>query len=478
MNAAGPAHRVAGVLRGNNSTECKAIPPGSRVEARYQEEWYIGTVIAGPEDDKDGKGRYQVQCDVDESGMLTITATVKLIAEEDRGLQSLVAENGALKQILKATDKKLKEAEANFQAERERRIALEKNAGLAQDTKTTDTAKKEGNVPPPKTTPRPPPGPPPQKAKGKGKATLPKDDLKPLKINQRVAFNWSHPNTGELVHWPGKIKKRSNFVRCRIVDDKGTIEPVDVWDDKVVNLAEPKVLFSKKVQDDEFEHTVKFETSTTIHSWSLISTKEKSKGDEITIEVGEDLTEGLPFFYSVEMDGDAGTLHEQERHMIHPIECVIPKLPLSHDWPETKIFEENPPNNFSQDPNHGSIVVINNYPKNSGRAMFVKICKAEDRDEKNPKAIARLFLRPSEGEKIPCPLPKASYHLRYASGHDWKGERNGKCAWFDVHYLFGPGGEYAISDNLVHVKTSTIHTYTYPVDNGGCSVSKVNQDVF
>lgn len=65
----------------SETSPSRSIPVGDRVEAYYEREWYVGTVVALPEHDQTGTGRYAVQCDVDEPGMYTFTTEVRLVSK-------------------------------------------------------------------------------------------------------------------------------------------------------------------------------------------------------------------------------------------------------------------------------------------------------------------------------------------------------------------------------------------------------------
>eukprot|EP00427_Karlodinium_veneficum_P063943 CAMPEP_0169340594 /NCGR_PEP_ID=MMETSP1017-20121227/19042_1 /TAXON_ID=342587 /ORGANISM="Karlodinium micrum, Strain CCMP2283" /LENGTH=855 /DNA_ID=CAMNT_0009436225 /DNA_START=127 /DNA_END=2691 /DNA_ORIENTATION=- len=77
-DASGEAARSPPVLAGSAPETNEAIGIGSRVEAEYRDSWYKGTVVKLPEDDREGKRRYGVQCDVDDEGRLTYTNKVRL----------------------------------------------------------------------------------------------------------------------------------------------------------------------------------------------------------------------------------------------------------------------------------------------------------------------------------------------------------------------------------------------------------------
>jgi len=69
--------RVFKTGRNSPSSEARQFDVGSRVEANYQGKWYRGNVVKVPADDKNGKDRWTVQCDVHKAGMLTYTKRIR-----------------------------------------------------------------------------------------------------------------------------------------------------------------------------------------------------------------------------------------------------------------------------------------------------------------------------------------------------------------------------------------------------------------
>lgn len=61
---------------------------GSRVELEYQGRPCKGTVVSLPKEDESGKGRYGVQCDGDQDGLLTFAAVVKLLDQASGSIRS------------------------------------------------------------------------------------------------------------------------------------------------------------------------------------------------------------------------------------------------------------------------------------------------------------------------------------------------------------------------------------------------------
>lgn len=64
-------------LESEGAIRCQDLVVGARVEAKYEDEWYIGTLQALPGDDQ--QGRWAVQCDCDQEGLLLYASSVKLL---------------------------------------------------------------------------------------------------------------------------------------------------------------------------------------------------------------------------------------------------------------------------------------------------------------------------------------------------------------------------------------------------------------
>lgn len=68
--------------------ECKEKQPdlkvGDRVEVLWEKSWSKGKIEKRPEDDKDKKGRWTVQCDADKPGLLTYSFRVRVPLEDDQ----------------------------------------------------------------------------------------------------------------------------------------------------------------------------------------------------------------------------------------------------------------------------------------------------------------------------------------------------------------------------------------------------------
>merc|ERR1719223_1938773 len=62
----------------------QVLAEGRRVEVWSQDTWLAGTVVAVPSCDKEGRGRWAVQCDADRKGELTFERHVRALFEADR----------------------------------------------------------------------------------------------------------------------------------------------------------------------------------------------------------------------------------------------------------------------------------------------------------------------------------------------------------------------------------------------------------
>jgi polyhydroxyalkanoate synthesis regulator phasin len=63
-------------------TVSQAIRVGSRVEVRWQDSWYKGTVLKLPHDDAENQGRYCVKCDADGGGQTIRSKSVRLLDQD------------------------------------------------------------------------------------------------------------------------------------------------------------------------------------------------------------------------------------------------------------------------------------------------------------------------------------------------------------------------------------------------------------
>mmetsp|Transcript_94829 Transcript_94829/g.182255 ORF Transcript_94829/g.182255 Transcript_94829/m.182255 type:complete len:985 (-) Transcript_94829:69-3023(-) len=64
---------------------------GDRVEGFYEGEWFEGTIVRTPKDDKDGFGRWTLQCDDDAEGIRTYCKQVRAVGNESvKGVRSAV----------------------------------------------------------------------------------------------------------------------------------------------------------------------------------------------------------------------------------------------------------------------------------------------------------------------------------------------------------------------------------------------------
>jgi hypothetical protein len=58
---------------------------GMRCEAFYEDEWFVGTIRAAPDADKEKLGRWAVQCDVDEEGLFTFASEIRPLKTNPKG---------------------------------------------------------------------------------------------------------------------------------------------------------------------------------------------------------------------------------------------------------------------------------------------------------------------------------------------------------------------------------------------------------
>mmetsp|Transcript_61073 Transcript_61073/g.111877 ORF Transcript_61073/g.111877 Transcript_61073/m.111877 type:complete len:654 (-) Transcript_61073:104-2065(-) len=63
--------------QGVESASRVAFTKGSRVEALWNNDWYVGSVVSCPEEDPDGLGQWRVQCDGDDHGVYTASKRVR-----------------------------------------------------------------------------------------------------------------------------------------------------------------------------------------------------------------------------------------------------------------------------------------------------------------------------------------------------------------------------------------------------------------
>lgn len=60
------------------------VSVGSRVQALFEEQWYMGTVVGIPEGDPEGFGRWTVQCDSDEEGLVSFVQHIRAPVSTNR----------------------------------------------------------------------------------------------------------------------------------------------------------------------------------------------------------------------------------------------------------------------------------------------------------------------------------------------------------------------------------------------------------
>jgi len=72
-----------------DSRLAKAIDVGARVEAFFDSDWYAGTVLKIPDNDDRECRNFTIQCDIDENGIVTEAAEVRLLQGRCAGMPVL-----------------------------------------------------------------------------------------------------------------------------------------------------------------------------------------------------------------------------------------------------------------------------------------------------------------------------------------------------------------------------------------------------
>eukprot|EP00438_Fugacium_kawagutii_P032129 Skav200608 [mRNA] locus=scaffold879:152265:153053:- [translate_table: standard] len=222
-----------------------------------------------------------------------------------------------------------------------------------------------------------------------------------------------------------------------------------------------------------FIHSVQFKTQTATHiitnTFSVTNGEEKLAVGKILEWEFDGRVPGLPYWFSFDLDGDGGRMSKLEGIQFHEYKAShIAPEPMK--WPQTGVLlEQVGASSLSR------LGFENCHEKSSGIAIFVKVCAFEDRNEVQPKALAKVFCHPGCKTEIGASLPAGLYHIRVAEGHKWEGDPDKKSAYYGQKYLFGPAGYYMKDSNVTQLKPLKNLTISYPAGSSGTLVS-ISQD--
>ena len=320
------------------------------------------------------------------------------------------------------------------------------------------------------------------------KALKERERLKEWKEGEEASILWEF--SGQAIHWPCSITKKTNFLRVKVLDETGLVELQDCTTGEEY-ISPLRQLIQTKPREPagekaSFIHSVTFETAGRRLTFSQTNEKEKlDVGETLEWELVFEKEEGelqlavpgLPSFYTLQLENNSGPLKEVAGSRIEGVSLKARQpwhqAPEPLPLPDTGVLQEGSDLGKCD----SSLSFRNCHEESKGISIFAKVCHVDDAEEQCPTALATVFCHPGRASPA-AKLPSGVYHIRIAEGHKWEGEGGGELATFyGEKYLFGPAGVYLKESKATVLNPNTDLTFNYPAGTEG-SLERISQTTF